>query len=91
MGILAAVAAPKFIDLQRDAKISYLYGLKGAIESANQLLRSYAIVHGLDSLSIIEEDAKAKGTGDIGYINAMVKFEGNKIVKTTTDFNQTFF
>lgn len=33
LGILAATAAPKFMDLQKDARISALNGLMGALKS----------------------------------------------------------
>lgn len=44
LGILSVVAAPKFIDLKTDARIATLEGLKGALESANQLVRSKALL-----------------------------------------------
>ena len=46
LGILAVTAAPKFIDLQKDAKIATLEGLKGAYESALKLAQSKAILQG---------------------------------------------
>lgn len=48
LGILAATAAPKFINLQSDAKTARLQGLKGAIESAIDLAHSKLIVDGLE-------------------------------------------
>ena len=48
LGILAATAAPKFMDLQRDARISRLEGLKAAIRSAENMTRSKAIIAGLE-------------------------------------------
>ena len=48
LGILAATAAPKFMDLQRDARISKLNGLKAAIRSAENMTRSKAIIAGLE-------------------------------------------
>lgn len=44
LGILAVTAAPKFLNLAGDAKISTLNGLKGSIESANALVYSKAIL-----------------------------------------------
>lgn len=46
LGILAVTAAPKFLNLAGDAKISTLNGLKGSIESANALVYSKAILQG---------------------------------------------
>lgn len=48
LGILAATAAPKFMDLQSDARISALNGLKGAISSAVAMTYSKAILAGYD-------------------------------------------
>lgn len=38
LGILAVTAAPKFINLQTDARQSTLQGMKGAIQGANSLV-----------------------------------------------------
>lgn len=48
LGILAATAAPKFMDLQKDARISALNGLMGAMKSANSMVYSKAILAGKD-------------------------------------------
>lgn len=46
LGILAATAAPKFIDLTGDAKASVMQGVKGSMESAVSMLHAKAIVEG---------------------------------------------
>ncbi|GLS82348.1 type II secretion system protein [Paraferrimonas haliotis] len=46
LGILAVTAAPKFINLQTDARISTLNGLKGAIQGANGLVFAKAAIGG---------------------------------------------
>lgn len=48
LGILAATAAPKFMDLQKDARISKLNGVKAAIRSAENMTLSKAIIAGLE-------------------------------------------
>lgn len=48
LGILAVIAAPKFVNLQKDARIARLEGLKGAIHSANNLVRSKAVIQGIN-------------------------------------------
>lgn len=73
LGILAATAAPKFVDLQRDARIAYLNGLKGAIASANQMLHAYAVVHGMDSMDLYESSNE--------YWKSAVVFDGGRIKK----------
>ncbi|WP_372871517.1 type II secretion system protein [Shewanella sp.] len=58
LGILAVTAAPKFINLQSDARESALQGLKGAIQGANSLVYSKAALAG--------DERKATANIDIG-------------------------
>ena len=44
VGILAAVALPKFVDLGRDARISAIKGVDGAMRSANAIIYAKAAV-----------------------------------------------
>ncbi|MGN1392791.1 MAG: Tfp pilus assembly protein FimT/FimU [Succinivibrionaceae bacterium] len=63
LGILAATAAPKFMDLQKDARISALNGMKGALTSAVSMGYSKAILAGKDkSVSAVDimDDGKVK-------------------------------
>ncbi|MCL1050067.1 type II secretion system GspH family protein [Shewanella abyssi] len=46
LGILAVTAAPKFINLQSDARESALQGVKGAIQGANGLVFAKAALGG---------------------------------------------
>lgn len=80
LGILAVTAIPKYIDLQSEARISYLQSLKGAIQSANQMLHSYATIHGMDSMNLDEP-----GTT---FDQAAVFFDGNKIKKADPNDKQ---
>ncbi|MGI2110030.1 type II secretion system protein [Shewanella frigidimarina] len=50
LGILAVVAAPKFINLKSDALIASLKGLQGALKSANTLVYSKAVLAGQEKL-----------------------------------------
>ena len=50
LGILAAVAAPKFMDLKKDAVIANLNGLKGSIKSAMQLTQAKMLINGTSDL-----------------------------------------
>lgn len=50
LGILAAIAAPKFMDLQTDARISAINGLSGAIKSAVNMSYAKSIIKGTDKL-----------------------------------------
>lgn len=49
LGILAVTAAPKFINLQSDARASTIQGMKGAIQGANSLVYSKAALLGIES------------------------------------------
>ena len=61
IGILAAVAIPKFLDLQDDAKQAAVDGVSGALASASAA--NYAIRSGLPSKgSAIGTDCTAIGT-----------------------------
>jgi len=46
LGILAVTAAPKFLDLQGDARLSTLQGLKSAIDGSGTLTFSKAAISG---------------------------------------------
>ncbi|MCC4832983.1 prepilin-type N-terminal cleavage/methylation domain-containing protein [Shewanella sp. 10N.7] len=46
LGILAVTAAPKFINLQGDARVSALAGMKGALQGGNTLVYSKAALAG---------------------------------------------
>ncbi|MFS1424445.1 type II secretion system protein [Shewanella sp. 10N.286.48.B5] len=48
LGILAVTAAPKFINLQGDARVSTLQGAKAAIQAANSLVYSKAALTGVE-------------------------------------------
>ncbi|MEZ9369613.1 type II secretion system protein [Shewanella sp. 10N.286.51.B2] len=72
LGILAVTAAPKFINLQGDARVSTLQGVKAAIQGANSLVYSKAILAGEEknnpgSVSI---GAAADAETVFGYIAA---------------------
>lgn len=60
LGILSATVAPKFIDLQSDAKTARLQGLKGAMESALDLAHSKLIVDGLENQASVFSGTEAK-------------------------------
>ncbi|WP_028116096.1 type II secretion system protein [Ferrimonas senticii] len=52
LGILAAVAAPKFIDISSDARVATLNGLKGAIDSGNSIVKAKAIIDGKEKSEV---------------------------------------
>lgn len=61
LGILAVTAAPRFINLQDDARDATLKGLQGAIQGASGMVYGRAAIAGLESTS----GAVSAGTGTI--------------------------
>ncbi|ABZ78386.1 MSHA pilin protein MshA [Shewanella halifaxensis HAW-EB4] len=70
LGILAVTAAPKFINLQSDARASALQGVKGAIQGANGLVFAKAALAG--------DEAKA------GPVDVNIGTDTDKIEVPTT-------
>lgn len=50
LGVLAAVAVPRFVDLGSAAKIAALSGIEGAMHSSITLVRANAITQGMTAL-----------------------------------------
>jgi len=67
LGILAATAAPKFIDLQDDANTSVLSGVKAALVSAGAMVHSKSIIAGNQD----SNDASETVTTNQGSINIL--------------------
>ena len=68
LGILAAVAVPKFIDLQGDARASATQGLKAALEDGANLTYSRAAIDGQEKLSAASGTTTSDGVEIIyGY------------------------
>ncbi|MGS0693722.1 type II secretion system protein [Shewanella sp. 0m-4] len=73
LGILAVTAAPKFINLQSDARLSTLQGVKGALQGANSLYYSKAAIGGFEKNEATDTTNPPK-VGDVtlqfGYVQA---------------------
>ncbi len=65
LGILAVTAAPKFINLQADAKTATLRGIQASLQSASALVYSKAIVKGNQN-----ETNGSVNIGDGGGLNS---------------------
>ena len=78
LGILAVTAAPKFINLQSDARVSALQGAKAAIQGANSLVYSKAALAGQEKKAVadwtsgqgVEIGAANKAVTNYGYLQA---------------------
>ncbi len=51
LGILAATALPKFVSLQKDAKIASLKSMKSSLQTAVQLVHAKALIQGVSPTS----------------------------------------
>ncbi len=49
LGILAVTAAPRFLNLQGDARVSALQGLKGAMDGAAGIVFGKAAIAGVEN------------------------------------------
>lgn len=80
LGILAAVAVPKFIDIQVDARVSAAQGMQGAVQGATSLVRAQALVRDVSSDSSVEIDGETvdleNGYPTNASIGLAVDFEG---------------
>ncbi|MDH0450227.1 type II secretion system protein [Shewanella bicestrii] len=56
LGILAVTAAPKFINLQSDARASTVKGLEAAIKGADTLINSKSLIAGNNTVAGAETD-----------------------------------
>ncbi|MEZ9890714.1 type II secretion system protein [Vibrio breoganii] len=56
LGVLAVVAAPRFINLQSDARIATLDGIDSALDSAITQVQSKAYIEGLTAEPTIPDD-----------------------------------
>lgn len=65
LGILAATALPKFIDVQKDARFAALKGAQGAINSASALAHSAMLVGNVASNGTVSME----GTNNIQLSN----------------------
>ncbi|QYJ94197.1 type II secretion system protein [Shewanella spartinae] len=85
LGILAVTAAPKFINLQSDARKSTVEGMKGALQGANTLLYSKAAIQGKEkdanSNDANNVDTTGDGTADTKAVYGYVKADATELAK----------
>ncbi|ROV61872.1 type II secretion system protein [Vibrio ponticus] len=91
LGILAVTAAPRFLNLQDDAREASLQGLKGALDGAAGITYGKAAVDGVESLSSTTVDSKVSAAygypmaNDNGIGKAVVGLDSDWKKLTTTD------
>ena len=74
LGVLAATAAPKFLDLKRDARIATLQGFKAAAKSANTMVYAKAVLKGVEAYD------ETNKTGDASKYNGACNGGANNCV-----------
>lgn len=69
LGIMAAVAVPRFVDLQSDARVSVMEGLEGAIRGSSTLVYSKSLIDGTEAVasSSVALDATTTVNTVFGY------------------------
>ncbi|WP_068715841.1 type II secretion system protein [Vibrio tritonius] len=86
LGILAVTAAPKFLNLQDDAKKSALQGLKGAMDGAAGIVYGKAAVEGKDSVTTSTPLNNSNITVIYGYPTATSAGIGASVTGLTSDW-----
>ncbi|MNE00684.1 prepilin-type N-terminal cleavage/methylation domain-containing protein [Aeromonas rivipollensis] len=81
LGILAVTAAPKFLNLQDDAKAAAAQGVQAALQSASSLVYSKAALEGVESSNTVKSVSVAGGTVTtlFGYPTADAKGIANAV------------
>ncbi|GAM54496.1 MSHA pilin protein mshA [Vibrio ishigakensis] len=54
LGILSVTAAPRFLNLQSDARVSALQGMKGAMAGAGSIVYGKAAINGVETMLLAE-------------------------------------
>ena len=96
LGILAATAAPKFLDLQGDAKQATLEAVKASMQTASTIVNSKALIKGNERFAFekVEDDdpdpptVLVEGVAmnlDFGYPTA-TKANWDRLLDVTADF-----
>ena len=89
LGILAVTAAPRFLNLQDDARASSLQGLKGAIDGAAGIVYGKSAFEGEEAVSAAG-GAEVEGiTTAFGYPTADDAGIGAAVTGLTTDWSRS--
>jgi len=89
LGILAVTAAPKFIDLQGDAKAATIEGVKAAMESSTAMVHSKSLINGSDKNAGIV--ALTMNVGDVNVVNGWPTNDDTKTWDLLLDINAAEF
>ncbi|EKO3653952.1 type II secretion system protein [Vibrio metschnikovii] len=87
LGILAVTAAPRFLNLQGDARDASLEGLKGAMQGAAGIVYGRAAIDGQESVSSAK--VTILGTGDVDVVWGYPAASASGIGKVVTGLSGT--
>ncbi|ENM5906330.1 type II secretion system protein [Vibrio mimicus] len=90
LGILAVTAAPRFLNLQNDAREASLQGLKGAIDGAAGIVYGKSAIEGEESQAKTENPAPTTEEGittNFGYPTANASGIGAAVVGINSDWS----
>lgn len=99
LGILAATAVPKFVDLQADARAAVMQGVGASLNTAKDLVRARWLANGSASATTVDLDATITGvtvntsgypTADTAGIGAAITLPSG-VSQSTGDFIYTGF
>ncbi len=68
LGIMAAIAGPKFVDLQTEARVSVMEGVEGAVRSTATLVYSKSLIEGEEA----NDDDCGDATCQVSVSNALI-------------------
>ena len=97
LGILAVTALPKFVSMERSAKIATLQGVKSSVQSAATMLHAQGLVDGTTAtagwIDTNQNGTTTKADGDVyttflypraDYLSNAIDLDGFTITATTT-------
>ena len=94
LGILAAFAIPRFVNLQNDARVSVLQGVTGSLQAASALVYSKSLINGATGLASSSVNigqgvtiATAYGYPTAGSVSQALQ----NLTNISTDNNGTFW
>ncbi len=91
LGILAVTAAPRFLNLQGDARQASLQGLKGAIDGASGLVYGKSAIEGEETQAKTESPAPETNEGiktHYGYPTATDDGIGKAVIGLDNDWDK---
>ncbi|WP_269467455.1 type II secretion system protein [Shewanella khirikhana] len=76
LGILAVTAAPKFLNLQKDARVAALEGARASFDTARKLVYTKALLQGQQAVdsAVVNIDTDGDGVNDLAGYFGLIKF-----------------